>query len=384
MESLATPNMGYDQYNQSAEFDYLSVDSFIKSIVDARALASAFELRLIDHLVKNQPLALDDLKKRFRSDAQGLQLLLNLLMSNRVVEESNGEIRLTQQFMNVLRYRDLLEAKLEFSNFALPDFMDLFTLLIQNPDRFNQHARIFDLFGYSRCFEYNPENYKLTKRWMRITTSLTKYEAQVCMKYHDFGQCQRLLDIGGNSGEFVLQICKRYPGIVATVFDLPLVCDIGEEYIRSEPEADRIKFIKGNALTDTLPKGFDLITFKSMLHDWPAKEAKRLIVKASQSLEPGGTLLIFERGPLEVSETTLPYSMIPFLLFFRSFRSPVIYEEQLGDSDFQDISVQEINLETPFYLVTARKASLTGNDRSGKLPETKGEKIRFNLGKDEG
>ena len=131
--------------------------------------------------------------------------------------------------------------------------------------------------------------------------------------------------------------------------------NIADEHIRSEPEADRITFIKGNALTDELPKGFDLITFKSMLHDWPEKEAKQFIVKASQSLEPGGTLVIFERGPLEVSETTLPYSMIPFLLFFRSFRSPVIYKEQLKELGFRDITIDKISLETPFYLVTAKK-----------------------------
>jgi hypothetical protein len=233
--------------------------------------------------------------------------------------------------------------------------MDLFTTLVHSPDRLGGDARISDFFCYHRSFEASSENYELTKRWMRITTAFTKYEAQVCMKYHDFAQYHRILDIGGNSGEFVLQICRRHPGTLATVFDLPLVCDIGGEHLRSEPEAERITLIKGNAFTDALPEGFDLITFKSMLHDWPEKEAKQLIVKASQSLEPGGTLLIFERGSLEVSEKTLPYSMIPFLLFFHSFRSPVIYKEQLKELGFRDITIDKISLETPFYLVTAKK-----------------------------
>ncbi len=113
--------------------------------------------------------------------------------------------------------------------------------------------------------------------------------------------------------------------------------------------------MKGNAVADPLPEGFDLITFKSMLHDWPEKEAKHFIEKASHSLEPGGTLLIFERGPLEVREKTFPYSMIPILVFFHSFRSPNIYEEHLKDLGFQAISIEKINLETPFYLVTAKK-----------------------------
>jgi hypothetical protein len=355
MERAATRKMDYEKDRQGEEFNYLSVDAFIKDIVDARALTSALELHLIDYLVKNQPVSLDELKKGFKGNAQGPRLLLDLLIASNVLEESKGEMRLTRPFEKALQYRDLLEAKLELAQFVLPDFMDLFTTLIHSPDRLGSNARISDLFCYHRSFEASPENYELTKRWMRITTVFTKYEAQVCMKFHDFSRYHQILDIGGNSGEFVLQICRRHPGVSATVFDLPLVCDIGQEHIRSEAEADRISFIKGNALTDALPKGFDLITFKSMLHDWPEKEAKQFIVKASHSLEPGGTLLIFERGPLEVRERTLPYSMIPFLLFFHSFRSPVVYEEQFKDLGFQDTKVERVDLETPFYLMTATK-----------------------------
>jgi len=346
---------GPDPHDQTKVFDYLCVDAFITNIVDARALGTAFELGLIDYLGENQNSGLDDLKRRFECDSRGLQLLLNLLRSNRVIEECNGEIKLTRRFMEALPYWDLLKTKLEFTNFVAPDFTDLFTTMIKSPDSFGPNTRTFDLFAYNRCFDYSPENYELTKRWVRITTSLTRYEAQVCMEYHDFNGYQSMLDIGGNSGEFGLRICKKYPGILATVFDLPLVCDIGREHVSSEPEAGRITFIKGNALTDILPKGFDLITFKSMLHDWPEIEAKHLIQRAGQLLEPGGTLLIFERGPIEPDEMPLPYSMIPFLLFFRSFRSPLIYQGYLEELGFQKIEVQKIDLETPFFLVTATK-----------------------------
>jgi len=354
---VATTGFSDHQYQQDkgTVFDFLCVDSFMKTVVDARALATAFELRLIDYLGENQPSTVDDLKGGFPGDGRGLQLLLDLLMASQVIEESNGKISLSRVFVEALRFRDLLEAKLEFANVVAPDFTDLFTALISNPDQFGHSARIFQLFSYGRCFEYSPENYELTKRWVRITTALTKYEAQVCLKYHDFSQYRRILDIGGNSGEFVLRICKNHPSIHAAVFDLPLVCEVGLEHVRSEPEADRISFIRGNALTDVLPKGFDLIAFKSMLHDWPENETKQFIAKASQSLQPGGTLLIFERGPIKVSETALPYSMIPFLLFFRSFRAPTVYREQLETLGLQDIEIQRIDLEMPFYLVTARK-----------------------------
>jgi SAM-dependent methyltransferase len=284
-----------------------------------------------------------------------MRLLAGLLLENRVVEDRNGKLELSEELTHALQFRDMLEMKLAIANFAAHDFLNYFSALVSRPDELMGKARFCRLFSYDRCFNATRENYESTKRWMRITTTLTKYEAQACIKYHDFSQYRSILDIGGNSGEFVLRICKAHPGIQATVFDLPLVCDIGLEHIRSEPEADRISFIKGNALSDALPTGFDLITFKSMLHDWPEKEAKQFIARAAQSLAPGGALLIFERGPIEDGEAELSYAAIPFLLFFHSFRSPALYKEQFRESGLQDITVKKICLETPFFIVAAKK-----------------------------
>lgn len=346
-EELPVNSEHVQEGNRKKEFDYLCTDDFIQDMLHARALATAFEIGLIDFLIERKSATLESTARRFGTDERSLHLLVGFLRSNHVIEDWEGKIGLTESFTHSLRFRDLLELKLQITRFAAHDLLDRFNDLICRPNKFVQGAKFFRLFS---C-----ENYELTRRWVRITTTLTKYEAQVCMKYHDFGPYQRMLDIGGNSGEFALRICKKYPGIHATVFDLPVVCDVGLEHIRPEPEADRITFIKGDALKDELPKGFDLISFKSMLHDWPEAEAKQFIRRASHALEPGGTLLIFERGPLEAGVSTLPYSIIPHLIFFHSFRSPAIYEEQMKDLSFQDIKRKKIDLETPFYLITARK-----------------------------
>ncbi len=345
----------FEWKNGNREFDYLCVDDFMSNIYSARALATAFEIGLIDSLIQHKSTSLDSLTGQGSQESRGMHLLINLLVTNRVVENCNGTIKLSDAFVHALEFRDLLELKIALANFAAHDFIDHFSDLVRRPEQFLSKVRFFRLFSYDKCFNYSKENEELTKRWMHITTTLTKYEAHACMKYHDFGGYQRILDVGGNSGEFVLQICRKYPGIVATVFDLPLVCDIGLQHIQSEPEANRISFVKGNALTDVLPGGFDLITFKSMLHDWPEKEASQFLTKASQSLAPGGTLLIFERGPIEEGEAELSYTTIPILLFFHSFRSPTLYQEQFRELGLQDISVKTLKLETPFFIVTAKK-----------------------------
>lgn len=337
------------------EIRYLCVDRFMQDAVSARALASAFETGVIDSLIQHPGCSFDTLNAQVKIEPRGLRLLLDLLRASRVIEHGDRALTLSTPFVEALQYRDLLETKLYFADLVAPDFFNRFTTLIADPRRFFEQARIFDLFSYQRCFQPSDENYALTARWMRITTVLTKYEAAACLNRYDFSKHRRQLDVGGNSGEFALRICKAHPELHATVLDLPLVCDIGARHLSAEPEADRIGFIKTAGTGEAMPAGFDLITFKSMLHDWPDAEIGEFLAKAYDALVPGGTLLIFERSRFEVGDTLPLYCNIPLLLFFRSYRAPEAYKICLEKLGFRDIAIMEFQLEMPFVLITATK-----------------------------
>ena len=339
-----------------AALDFLVVDEFIATLVGARALKSAFELGLVDRLLESRSGSVEALGRALGVDAPGLRLLLDMLGTNHVVEERAGDVRLTKRFLDALRYRDLLETKLDFAGFSINDFADLFTALVKEPRGFTARARMFQLFDYRRALEPSRENYAQVRAWMRVTSTLTRYEALACLELYDFGAHRRALDVGGNSGEFLLQLCRRQPQLAGTVFDLPLVCDVGLEHLLAEPEASRIGFVKGDVRSDPLPAGYDLITFKSMLHDWPAEDAERFLAKALEALSPGGTLLIFERSPLELRETPTPFSLIPWLLFFRSYRAPAQYTAWLESLGMRELGLREVKLDTPFFVLSAKKA----------------------------
>jgi SAM-dependent methyltransferase len=336
--------------------EFLIVDEFLKTLIDARALKTAFELGLIERLVEHRAGSIEALGRAVGADRQGMRFLLDLLRTNGVIDEREGDVRLSRRFQTALRYRDLLEAKLDFAGITINDFADLFTALIKDPAGLVGRARLFQLFDYRRCLDpRRVENYAPTRGWMRLTSTLTRYEALACMQLYDFGEHRRMLDVGGNSGEFVLQLCRRHPELRGAVLDLPLVCEIGMEHVLAEPEHSRISFIKSDVRSDPLPLGYDLIAFKSMLHDWPSQDARQFMDKAARSLNPGGTLLIFERGPLQLGAKALPISILPLLLFFRSYRPALDYVTQLRTLGFDDVAHREIELDTPFFLVTGRK-----------------------------
>ena len=338
-----------------AALDYLCVDAYLHNVIDAGALRTAFELRLIDLLADHLAMPIADLLRETGCDPEGLHFLFELLSANRVVDAHDGSASLHPAFVRALRFRELLQTKLEHAALMLGDYGNLFSAMIANPQRFMRHARVFKLFDYGRCFDATPENLRHTNNWMRLTTALTRHEAPVCLELHDFSGCRRMLDVGGNSGEFALQACRRHPNLRATVADLPVVCELGLEHVLGTAESARIAFHAADLRSQPLPGGHDLVSFKSMLHDWPLDEARVFLEKAAAAVETGGTVLIFERGPLDVAAGAPGFGALPVLMFFRSYRSPSFYMKTLAALGMVELRCLHLQLDTPWFLVTARR-----------------------------
>lgn len=318
------------------------------------ALATAFEIGLIDCMISRGPAPSDVLAERMGADPSGMRLLLDILAESGVLEDHHGPYALGMPFVQALRYRGLMELKLSLAKIAARDFLDGFSDMVMHPEKFMGSARFHRLFAYEKGFGGADADRRATEGWMRITTTLTRYESSVCIDHHDFSRYRSMLDVGGNSGEFALRVCRHHKGLRATVFDLPLVCDIGMDHVGGEPEAGRISFLKGDAFSDDFPAGYDLVTFKSMLHDWPDDAVNKLLEKAAGALNPGGTLLIFERAPILMGREMGNCAILPFLIFNHSYRSPDKYKGFIEILGFSDIEVRMIDLEMPFMLVTGR------------------------------
>lgn len=82
-----------------AEFEYLCVEEFTQELFHVRALATAFEMGLIDFMIQNGNADLESLAKRWGVSLQAMHLLVSLLAANRAVEERDGRIKLTAEFI---------------------------------------------------------------------------------------------------------------------------------------------------------------------------------------------------------------------------------------------------------------------------------------------
>lgn len=106
---------------------------------------------------------------------------------------------------------------------------------------------------------------------------------------------RRLLDVGGGSGAYPIELCRALPDLNATVLDLPHVCAIAGTNIERAELTDRIATHPGNFLTDAhLPGGHDVVLFSMILHDWDEATNQELLTKAYEALPSGGQVVISE------------------------------------------------------------------------------------------
>lgn len=123
----------------------------------------------------------------------------------------------------------------------------------------------------------------------------------------DLTRFKHLVDLGGATGHLAIEACKIYPGLQATVFDLPAVERFAEEHIRDADLNGRVRFQAGDFFQEDLPAA-DLYSLGRILHDWSEAKIRHLLEKIFRFLPPQGALLIAEAllneektGPLHAS-----------------------------------------------------------------------------------
>ena len=105
---------------------------------------------------------------------------------------------------------------------------------------------------------------------------------------------QKLLDVGGGNGTFILEVMKLYPNLTLGVFDLPSVIEETKMKISHLIDVSRINLIAGNFIKDGLPHGYDIIFLNRVLYDHNDTVVEIILNKIYDALTPKGQLVISE------------------------------------------------------------------------------------------
>jgi O-methyltransferase domain len=109
-----------------------------------------------------------------------------------------------------------------------------------------------------------------------------------------FADVRTMLDVGGGSAIFPIEIAKVRPGFRATVMEIDVVCTAAEAYIDKAGVGGQVSTQAINMFTQNWPTGHDAHFFSNVFHDWSDATCRMLAEKSFAALPSGGHILLHE------------------------------------------------------------------------------------------
>lgn len=189
--------------------------------------------------------------------------------------------------------------------------------------------------------------------------SLSTFTARALGRAVDLSSYERLLDVGGGSGAYDIELCKHYPNLRATLHDLPFVAEIAVRKIEQSGLSERIQTEGGDFFADsTLPGGHDVILLSMILHDWNEEHNREILRKCYEALPSGGGIVISELLVNDEKTGPPPAALMSLNMLIetegRNY-TPAEYSSWLEDTGFTDTRTVWFEAPGANGAVTARK-----------------------------
>jgi SAM-dependent methyltransferase len=268
-----------------------------------------------------------------------------------------------------LHHRDELTARAAILRYAASDITQHGDSLWTDLPAFMQQFATF------RCFDYRPaadgQSDPATQSWVNYVSALT--ETPSLLPHLMLPLQGTVLEIGGNSGRVARHILTRHLDLTMTVLDLPVVCRTVRADPRNQAFGARLTFAAGDlrrtdlaTVAGSVP---DVILLKSVLHDWPDKEAATLIQAALNALPPSGRLIIAERGAFAAASLpNLSMRAVGNSVFSPFYRDPAAYVAMIhAQSCRATIDCKNLMLDMAWHVLTITLPAYSGRPDIDKV-----------------
>jgi SAM-dependent methyltransferase len=208
--------------------------------------------------------------------------------------------------------------------------------------------------------EISPEYQALFGYFWEAMHSLAGFTASLLSERYDFARHRRVLDVGGGSAGFPIELCQRVPTLAATVYDLPQVCDIAARKVAEAGLAQSIDTIAGDFTSEEpLPDGYDVILLSQIFHTAGEQENRALLEKCWRALPPGGSVIVCDLllNPDRTGPSTAALMGMSMMLVHDGGQnySETEYLTWLSDQGFVDLDILRFDAAGANGAVVGRK-----------------------------
>ena len=299
-----------------------------------KTLAAAHELDLFTRLSGTAGTTADELAEALAIEERPAQMLLTGCAALGLLDKNNGRYGngpLTEEFLVRGKpyyfggFVQMLDQRLYPGWGRLTEAIRTNRPTTWDPDR---QSSLFD-----------GEDPQLLAVFWEAMHSLSTFTARALGRAVDLSGARRLLDVGGGSAAFDIELCRRYPDLTATVYELPKVADIAAAKVKEAGLADRINTATGDFFAESLPGGHDTILLSMILHDWAPDRCRTILEKCWAALPSGGQVIIAELLVNDERTGPPPAALMSLNMLVetegRNY-TPAEYTTWLSDLGFQD------------------------------------------------
>jgi acetylserotonin N-methyltransferase len=109
-----------------------------------------------------------------------------------------------------------------------------------------------------------------------------------------FDGIRSLMDVGGGSGIFAIELARAWPALQATVMEIAAVCTEADRYIAAASVGAQVRTQAVDMFRQDWPRGHDAHFFSNIFHDWSDATCRLLAKKSFEALPRGGRILLHE------------------------------------------------------------------------------------------
>ena len=248
------------------------------SFRESRTFLTAFELKIFTVLDKHL-MTSDEAAKKINADSRATDRLMNALCSMGLLKKVHGKF-----YNSDLSSKYLVEGK--------PEFMGN---LYHTNNLWNNWSNLTDSVKMGTSVISN-KNKSDKDDWVEAFIGAMHYrgvsQGKILAMMIDVSNIKTMLDVGGGSAAFAMEIVKKNPSINAVVLDLSHVIPLTKRYVNEAGLTDKFTFIEGDYLTTDFKDKYDLILLSAIVHINNYDQNKMLIKKCSDALNKNGMIVI--------------------------------------------------------------------------------------------
>ena len=118
-------------------------------------------------------------------------------------------------------------------------------------------------------------------------------EAAAVAAGYDFSGLGTIVDVGGATGNMLINILSRHKSPRGILFDMPHVVTGAAQPIRAAGLADRLTVASGSFF-DAVPSGGDAYLLSHVIHDWSEPQCLTILGNVRRAMNPGARVLLIE------------------------------------------------------------------------------------------